>query len=318
MSIPATAVTATAARAAERLAAAHARLAEAVESLATSQGWQRMLTVAARFHDYSPSNVLLITAQRPDATRVAGYRTWAGVGRQVRAGERGIAIIAPTVRGAGPDEASAAEHRDTARERLVTGFRVVHVFDVAQTDGAPLPEPDRPRLLHGQAPPGLWQALTRQLRQTGFSLIDGDCSPANGVTDHTTRTVTIHSGLPAAQRVKTLAHELGHVLLHDPASRPAGFDRARAEIEAESFAYLVTAAHGCPADAYSVPYLTGWARGDTTLLQSTAQRVLRTAGAVLAACPPSARQPADPDVRDRGERSRDAPERDRHRHRSRS
>lgn len=32
-----------------------------------------LLTVACRFHRYSANNVLLILAQRPDPTRVAGY-----------------------------------------------------------------------------------------------------------------------------------------------------------------------------------------------------------------------------------------------------
>ncbi len=40
-------------------------------------------------------NLLLIGAQAPQATRVAGFRTWQSVGRQVRKGERGIAILAP-------------------------------------------------------------------------------------------------------------------------------------------------------------------------------------------------------------------------------
>src|SRR3954471_407767 len=74
---------------------AHNRLTDAVAALTTSDGWRRMLTVAARFHSYSPHNVLLIGIQRPDATQVAGYRTWQSLGRQVRHGERGIAIIAP-------------------------------------------------------------------------------------------------------------------------------------------------------------------------------------------------------------------------------
>ncbi len=34
-------------------------------------------------------------AQAPQATRVAGFRSWQSLGRQVRKGERGIAILAP-------------------------------------------------------------------------------------------------------------------------------------------------------------------------------------------------------------------------------
>jgi hypothetical protein len=56
------------------------------------------LRAMSRFRAYSLGNVLLIAAQRPDATHVAGYRTWQALGRQVKAGEHGIAILSPIVR----------------------------------------------------------------------------------------------------------------------------------------------------------------------------------------------------------------------------
>ena len=68
---------------ADKLAALHDRLAEQVAALRTGQDWQRWLTVAARFHTYSLNNTLLILAQRPDATQVAGYEAWKTLGRQV-------------------------------------------------------------------------------------------------------------------------------------------------------------------------------------------------------------------------------------------
>src|SRR5688500_16435198 len=79
----------------DRLADAHDRLVAAVENLTTGEEWQRFLDTARRFRTYSLNNLLLIFAQRPDATRVAGHRTWQSVGRQVRRGEHGIAILAP-------------------------------------------------------------------------------------------------------------------------------------------------------------------------------------------------------------------------------
>src|SRR5665647_1550121 len=81
----------------DKLEALHYQLIEAVAALATSEGWRRMLTIAARFHDYSPSNIFLIGMQRPDATRVAGFRTWKALGRHVNKGEHGVAILAPCV-----------------------------------------------------------------------------------------------------------------------------------------------------------------------------------------------------------------------------
>src|SRR5919199_5568600 len=86
----------------DKIAALHRRLADQVEALTTTEDWAAMLAVAARFHRYSSNNVLLIAAQRPDATRVAGYRSWQRLGRQVRKGERGLAILAPCLYRRGP------------------------------------------------------------------------------------------------------------------------------------------------------------------------------------------------------------------------
>src|SRR4029077_14962989 len=77
---------------------ARERLAEAVERMADSETFAAWLRARATFHDYSFGNVCLIVSQRPDATQVAGYKTWQSLGRQVRKGERGIRILAPCVR----------------------------------------------------------------------------------------------------------------------------------------------------------------------------------------------------------------------------
>ena len=45
---------------AEKVEALNERLGEAVERLATSEGWVALLTVVARFRRYFPSNVLLL------------------------------------------------------------------------------------------------------------------------------------------------------------------------------------------------------------------------------------------------------------------
>jgi len=52
----------------------HAQLAERVGSLDSLQAWGSWLRFANSFHRYSFNNTLLIWAQKPDATMVAGYR----------------------------------------------------------------------------------------------------------------------------------------------------------------------------------------------------------------------------------------------------
>jgi hypothetical protein len=65
---------------ADKLTALHERLAEQVAALRSGEDWRRWLDVARRFHGYSFNNTLLIAAQRPDATAVAGYEAWKALG----------------------------------------------------------------------------------------------------------------------------------------------------------------------------------------------------------------------------------------------
>lgn len=258
----------------DKLNALHARLVDAVADLVHSENWARMLTVAARFPTYSPSNVLLIAAQRPDASQVAGIRTWNSLGRRVTKGEHGIAILAPCVyrseeadrqpQGASAQDGDTSPAGDAGLPRTaLRGFRVVHVFDVSQTEGPPLPDVT-PRLLTGQAPVGLWDQLSQLAADDGYELRRDDCPPGvNGWTAPGEHVIVVAHGLEPAQAVKTLTHELAHVRANHADRFPRyAVDRrchGEAEVEAESVAYVVASHLGMQVDAYSVPYIAGWA-----------------------------------------------------------
>ena len=99
------------------------------------------LGAMAKFHSYSFGNIMLIARQKPDATNVAGLRTWNSLGRFVKRGEKGIFILAPMVgrrstKDVATDEAS--EDATTEGQRTLYGFRAVYVFDT-QTEGKELP-----------------------------------------------------------------------------------------------------------------------------------------------------------------------------------
>ncbi len=79
--------------------------------------------------------MLLIASQKPDASYVAGFRTWNQLGRAVKKGEKGILILAPIVRRK-PENEEGREEASTS----VAGFRAAYVFDVSQTDGKELPQ----------------------------------------------------------------------------------------------------------------------------------------------------------------------------------
>jgi DNA primase len=138
------------------------QLTDAIASIETGEQWQAWLDFARRLHRYSFNNLVLIWTQRPNATSVASYRTWQALNRQVRRGEKAIRVMAPVTRRTpvvdetGRPVLQPDGHPE--RRQQITGFRPVPVFDIAQTDGPPLPEAPQPALLTGQAPAGLWSA----------------------------------------------------------------------------------------------------------------------------------------------------------------
>jgi hypothetical protein len=156
----------------------------------------------------------------------------------------------------------------------VRGFTTAAVFDISQTDGNELLEV-RPLLLDGADTTGLWDGLSAQVDATGY-VVEGDCYGANGYTDHKRRAVRVRTDVSDAQAAKTLCHELTHVLLH-PDEAEYFRCRGRAEVEAESVAYLVCQLIGLATGSYSWPYIAHWSDGKSEVVQETAARVVQTA-----------------------------------------
>ena len=115
------------------------QLAQALEQ-GKSDTLVRYLETLSRFHQYSFGNTLLIAIQRPDATHVAGYQRWKQLGRFVKQGEHGIAILAPLVYKQAAKEADDQADQENHEVKVLRGFKVVYVFDVSQTDGNELPQ----------------------------------------------------------------------------------------------------------------------------------------------------------------------------------
>lgn len=257
----------------------HEELQDGVRALVTSDDWTRALEVAARFHRYSFSNTMLILMQRPDATQVAGFNTWKKLGRHVLRGENGIKILAPmTARKTVTDEETGEEQTI----RIIRGFKVVHVFDVSQTDGKPLPDVQAPELLTGEASAETWDRLVGFAGTLGYTVLretHAAIPQANGVCDYQARTISVRPDLQGAQALKTLVHEIAHAVLHGVGSA----ERSTAEVEAESTAFVVLRALGHSPEGYSFPYVAGWSGGDLKVVQETGERVVDAARRILEA-----------------------------------
>ncbi len=232
-----------------------AQLEAGVTAIQTSDDFKRYLSVAAKFHAYSSNNVLLVIAQRPDAIRVAGYRTWQSLGRQVNKGERAIYIFAPR-----PYRVkSETEPDEDVRERLT--FRLVPVFDLEQTTGDPLPVMEAPALT-GDADADAYHALVRFATSEGLTVTshdpntDGDDtrSSYHGYYSPGRKLIFVKQAAPA-QMLKTLIHELAHHLDPELELAPAG----ERETVAEATAFIVAAHQGIDTGSYSFPYIATWA-----------------------------------------------------------
>ena len=266
-----------------------AALRQGVEQLADSVAWERWLRFRRHFHAYSFHNQLLILSQFSEASQVAGYRAWQELGRQVRRGERGIAIIAPVAlrRPHGAEALRLAE-----LELPPVTFRVARVFDVSQTEGGPLPSPVGE--MPAEAPPEMLGPLLDLAGRLGFTVEfvelragrRGDCS-------HALRRIRVEVSLGPGRKVKTLSHELAHAILHG-----AEFSGSRelAELEAESVAYVACQRLGLDSSAYSFGYVASWAGSGVAAARQIAQsgqRILRAVAEIEAAvAAPRGRRPA--------------------------
>lgn len=276
----------------------HHELADQLATFEDRDNWQRWLTFAGPFHQYSFLNTCLILKAKPDATLVAGYRAWQAKGHQVRRGEKAIKVFAPVTRKVPVEDANGKpavdEHGRPLHRYQLVGTKLASVFDASQVDPPPQIERPQPKLLVGQAPPGLWDALTELLAAEGFSVTRGDCGTANGLTDFTSKQVRVRADIDDAHAVRTLSHEAGHVLTMEPddiAAYGSTLCRGISEVIAESVAYLVTRAHGLDASQYTFNYVAGWAteaaggRGDTLsidqVVKATGDRVIAAAHRIM-------------------------------------
>lgn len=298
----------------------HQQLADRIGSLDGREAWEQWLTLARSLHSYSFNNSLLILIQNPNASMVAGYRTWQANGHQVRKGEKAIKILGPVTKRVDRVDPSTgapiigADGKPEHRYQIV-GVRPVSVFDSSQVDPPPVSPPE-PVLLTGEAPPGLWDSLAELVAQEGFTLARGDCHGANGYTDFAAREVRVRDDIDDAAAVKTLAHELGHVLTIDPSQWDTFVGRecrGLREVEAESVAYMVTQAHGLDSAQYTFNYVAGWASQavdkDTTIddvVAKTGQKVIAAVDRILRHTQPSGTEPTDALARELGITETDA------------
>ena len=286
----------------EQIKALTEKIEEGIQTLFQSgdlEKYQAYLRTVSRFHRYSVNNQMLIFAQCPHATLVAGYQKWQNqFSRHVLRGEKGITIIAPTPykikveqKKLDPDTKQPLLDADgktitEEKEVQIPMFRPVKVFDVSQTDGEPLPEQVKSPVAELTGNVEHYEAFMDALKLVSpvpieikplSSNLDGFFSPSK-------QSITLREGMSEVQTVCAAVHEIAHSKLHNYARQPDSQpkDSSTEEMEAESIAYTVCAYFGIETSANSFGYVATWSKDkDVKAFRASLDTIRKTSSELI-------------------------------------
>lgn len=269
----------------EKIKAAFEQIEEGIAAIDTDTDWLQFLAFQSRFYSYSIGNTMLIYRQNPDASFVKGYRAWNELGRYVKKGSKGIAILAPCVRKA-KDEDDLADRTDCKNDadkndkKVVTGFRIAYVYDIADTAGS---DEFLPVLVKGMSGNSdreqtIYEKLRDVISQEHLVLeVTGMAS--KGAYNIETGFISINADYDYVQRIKTLLHEYAHAV--DFTMNPAeDIKKNVRELVAESVAFVVMQYMGFDTSSYSIGYIKSWLK-DAEELKNVAATVQKIACRII-------------------------------------
>lgn len=271
------------------------QLEAGLKALFEGDNYRQYLNTMSKFHNYSFNNTLLIALQKPDATYVAGIKSWnRHFGRSVNKGETGIKIFAPAPYKVKKEEEEIDKEtglpvldkdgNPVIKEVEITipAFKVVSVFDVSQTNGRALPTIGVEEL-NGDVKD--YEKLLSVLREISpvpikFEEIN---TGSHGFYHQVNKDITIKEGMSEVQTVKTAIHEIAHAMLHDrDLSDAQQKNKNTREVEAESIAYTVCQHFGLDTSDYSFGYIAGWGTNtELTELKASLETIRQTASQII-------------------------------------
>lgn len=266
------------------------KLEAGIKEVFSSRKYKDYLKVMSRFHGYSYNNTMLILLQKPDARLLAGYKTWQGMERNVKKGEHGISILAPSKKRftkymdkIDKDTRKPVLDQDgnpvkVPREIEYLTFYPTTIFDISQTEGKPLPV--MAEELNGQVTD--YGIIMDSLKETAPAPIRFESweESKKGYFSPLLNEIVIKSGMSELQTVKTGIHETAHSILHSGINNLK--DSATMETEAESIAFIVCCHLGLDTSSYSFPYLATWSSSkELPELKSSLSTIQKTAHGLI-------------------------------------
>ena len=162
-------------------------------------------------------------------------------------------------------EDAEQKQRQEECEKESIRFRAVYVFDMADTDGKPIPQFGNAEGDPSDRTVRLKEFLSSRRIQLEYSdaiyPAQGQCSPGK---------IVILPGQSAPEEFATLVHEVAHALLHQGEQRTETSKRVR-ETEAEAVAFVVCEGIGLAAIS-SVDYIHLYDGNKETLTASYTQK----------------------------------------------
>ena len=268
----------------EKIKAALNRIEDSLAAINTDEDWLKFLSFQAQFYNYSFGNAMLIFSQNPNATYVKGYKAWNQLGRYVKKGSKGLAILAPCIRKVEvfkePENKNMYHDEEAEKEirKVVSGFRIAYVYDIADTDGD---DSMLPVLVTGLAGNGeqekvIYERLLGVIsKEHCVQEVSGTAS--KGSFNLETKVISIREDLEYLQKIKTLLHEYAHLL--DFQMHPEDdISRNRRELIAESVAFIVSLRLGLDTSRYSMSYIKSWLKDkeELKIIADSVQKIAYT------------------------------------------
>ena len=254
-----------------------------IKLIRNSEDYKRWLNFYDGFHQYSFNNTMLIYMQNPSASLCAGFNTWKNKKRYVKAGEKGLKILAPiteTVLREVPvldddgkpilDENGKEQTKKVKEKVFANKFYVTSTFDISQTEGEPIPELSYSGTSEKVENYSALKKVLEEIAPFPVEYTDELQEGCDGRCSYTAEQIYIRNDMEEAKTVEVLIHEIGHAYMHDKTRFEEAkehlkviSDRDSREIQAESLSYIVTHKLGLDTSGFSFPYIAAWSSNHT-------------------------------------------------------
>lgn len=205
------------------------KLQVGIQEYAKSERYKELLDNMSKFHDYSVNNTIAIMLQRPDASLVASYTKWKTLNRQVKCGEKGIAILCPVkfkvmkevtvLDSEGKVKMDQNDQEIKKQEyQQCTSYKIGYVFDKSQTEQI---EGKKEYILEPVTElenkyDGHYEDMVHSIESISAVPIAFESikSGAKGYYDDMNGKIVIQEGMSQSQTIKTMFHEIAHARIH--------------------------------------------------------------------------------------------------------